>query len=87
MRFSLKARDWIKALLMAIGAPVVTFLIDSFNAEEVVINASKLTNIAISAGLVYILKNFFTDDLKVANKVISEKIESVKKDDEVKPTL
>ncbi len=83
MRYSLRVRDWLKAFFMAIGAPVLTFIMDSINADEPTINVNKLITVGISAGIMYLLKNFFTDDLKVANKVISEKIESVKKDNEV----
>lgn len=80
MRYSLKLRDWLKAALMAIGAPVLTFLLDSLNAEEFVFNWKKLVTVAASAGIVYILKNFFTDDTKVANAIISERIEAAKTD-------
>ena len=72
---------------MAVGAPVLTFILDSINAEEATINVNKLITVSISAGIVYLLKNFFTDDLKVANKVISEKIESVKKEDNEQKTI
>lgn len=80
MRYTLKLRDWIKAAIMAIGAPVLTFLLDSLNAENFVFNWSKLATVAASAGIVYILKNFFTDDMIVAQKVIEERIETVKEE-------
>lgn len=80
MRYTLKLRDWLKAALMAIGAPVLTFLLDSLNADEFVFNGKKLATVALSAGIVYILKNFFTDDTKVANAIITERIEAAKTD-------
>ena len=80
MRYTLKLRDWLKAALMAIGAPVLTFLLDSLNADELVFNSKKLATVALSAGIVYILKNFFTDDTKVANAIITERIEAAKTD-------
>jgi hypothetical protein len=80
MRYSLKLRDWLKAAIMAIGAPVLTFLLDSLNAENFVFNWGKLATVAASAGIVYILKNFFTDDMVVAQKVIEEKIAATKEE-------
>ena len=72
MRYSLKLRDWLKGLLMAIGAPVITFIIDSLNEGELTLNWTKLAVVALSAGLMYVLKNFFTDDVKTAVKVLDE---------------
>lgn len=72
MRYSLKLRDWLKGLLMAVGAPVLTFIIDSLNEGELTLNWRKLAVVAISAGLMYLLKNFFTDDVKTAVKVLDE---------------
>lgn len=72
MRYTLKFRDWMKGLIMAIGAPVLTFIIDSLNEGELTLNWRKLAIVALSAGLMYLLKNFFTDDVKSAVKVLHE---------------
>lgn len=71
-RFTLALRDYLKAFIMAVGAPVLTFIIDSLKAETIVYDWKKLLIVAISAGAAYLVKNFFTDDIKVAKEVLIE---------------
>lgn len=71
-RFSLAIRDYGKAIIMAIGAPVLTFIIDSLNAETFIFNWKKLILVAVSSGAAYLLKNFFTDDIKTAKNILGQ---------------
>lgn len=66
--FKLKLRDWLKGLIMAIGTPVL------YLAQELIPswNLPPLAKAAIAAAITYMLKNFFTDDVKVAEKVLNE---------------
>ncbi len=73
-RYKLLLRDYLKAVIMAIGAPVLTFIIDSLNADQFTFNWKKLLIVAISAGATYLLKNFFTDDIKTSKKILNETI-------------
>lgn len=59
-KFSLTAPDWLKGLLMAVGAPVITLIIQSTNAGSLVFDWKALLTVAISAAGMYLLKNFFT---------------------------
>lgn len=70
--YKLKARDWWKGLLMAVGVPVLTAIEQSLDAGQFVLNWHLLLKIAIGAFILYMGKNFLTDDEKVAGKIIAE---------------
>lgn len=59
-KFRLKLNDWEKALLIAIGTPVATIIINSLNAGLLVFNWKNILITGLSAGLAYIVKNFLT---------------------------
>lgn len=73
-KFTLKAKDWLKGLLIAVGAvisPNIVTIISSgrlLTAEELKYTAI----VALGAAITYITKNFFTDDVQVAEKTIVE---------------
>lgn len=68
MRFTLKLRDFLKGLLMGVGTPVLYVI------QELIPNwpLTPIEKAALSATIAYLLKNFFTDDTKVAKKVLTE---------------
>ena len=68
--FKLLKRDWLKGLVMAVGAPVLTFIYDSLKATEFVFEWKKLLLVAGSAGVAYLIKNFFTDDIKISKEIL-----------------
>lgn len=70
--FKLKLRDYLKGLLVAILSPVVAAVLESLNAGVVVINWTHIWQVALAAGLVYLGKNFLTDDFKVAAKIVAK---------------
>lgn len=60
-RFSLDKFDWLKAALMAAGTPIVEYLVESLNAGGFTgIDWKHAIAIGLSAGLLYILKNFLS---------------------------
>ena len=67
-RFSLKLRDWLKGLIIAVGTPVL------YLVQEMIPNwpLNPIEKAALSATVTYLIKNFFTDDVKVAEKVIEK---------------
>lgn len=67
-RFTLQARDFLKGLLMGVGTPVLIVV------QELIPNwpLTLIEKAALSATVTYLLKNFFTDDVKVATKVIDQ---------------
>lgn len=68
MKFSLKWHDLFKSLILAVGTPVLYLL------QEMIPhwNISALLKVAISALVTYLIKNFFTDDIKYAKKVLEK---------------
>lgn len=65
---SLKTRDFIKSLVLFIGAPVL------YELQKLLpgYNLPPLVMVGISAGITYLLKNLFTDDTKTAEKIVDE---------------
>lgn len=60
-RFSLDKFDFLKAALITAASPVVEYLIEALNAGGfIAINWKHAITIGISAGLVYIAKNFLS---------------------------
>lgn len=71
-RYTWHLRDFLKGALMAFGTAFLTTLTQVLNSGELPTGGQlKISAIAgISAIIFYLLKNFFTDDVKVAEKVI-----------------
>ncbi len=81
-RFSLQTRDYLKGSVLAFGTAVITTLTQSLNSGAMpTVVQLKVAGIAGLAALgAYFIKNFFTDDVKVAEKVIVEAKEQQVKD-------
>lgn len=73
-RFRLNLNDWQKALLIAILAPIVMAVQEALQAGSWDIDWKKAGMAGVAAGLVYLLKNFFTPQQVV--KQIEEKKKS-----------
>lgn len=73
-RFSLQWRDILKGLLVAFGTAFLTSLTQSLNSGTMPTLAQlKISAIAgVSAIVIYLTKNFFTDDVKVATKTLDD---------------
>lgn len=72
MRYSLRKRDFIRGLLMAVGVPALLIIQQSIAAGEMTFNWQQIWMAAVGGGLTYLLKNFFTDDVQSAKKVLTE---------------
>lgn len=59
-QFSLNLPDWLKGLLMAIGTPVIAVIIDSTSKGSLNFDWKLIATTAISAGGLYLMKNFLT---------------------------
>jgi len=69
-RFSINWNDLIKGLYMAVILPVLTVVQQSISHEELTFNW-RLIGLTALGGLVgYLIKNFFTDNVKDAEKTI-----------------
>ena len=69
-RFSINWNDLIKGLYMAVILPVLTTIQQSISNGELTFNW-RLIGLTSLAGLVgYIIKNFFTDNVKDAEKTL-----------------
>lgn len=73
-RFSLQTRDFLKGSLLAFGTAALTTLTQSLNSGAMPTLAQlKIAAVAGLAALTaYIIKNFLTDDVKVAEKIIAK---------------
>lgn len=72
MKYTLKVRDFLKAALIAIITPVLYVIQDSMSRGELTLHWNEIIVAAISGFVAYLIKNFFTDDIKIARKVIEK---------------
>lgn len=83
-KFTLNKQDWLRGLLMAIGSAVFTGLTTSLSSGKIGANDLKIAGIAgLGAGAMYIGKNFFTNDIKTAQKTIDKAVEKAIKKEEL----
>lgn len=81
--WTLKARDFLKGLILAVGTPVLILLqqlIPSWTpwlAEHLGNSGALIAQAALSAFVAYLLKNLATDDTKVAVKTLSKQNVSI----------
>ncbi len=73
-KYTLKLSDWLKGLLVAVGATIIPAFIALLNRGSfpTIPQLKAILISGISAGLFYVTKNFFTDDNKVAVNTINE---------------
>jgi len=66
--FTLKVRDFLKGLIMAVGTPVL------YMVQELIPNwpLNPIEKAGLSALVTYLIKNFFTNDTATAVKVVQE---------------
>ena len=69
---SLKLRDFLKGLVMAVIVPALLAIQQSITAGELVINWKSLGVAAIASFIGYLIKNVFTNDIPVAEAIIAE---------------
>jgi len=66
-RYSLSIRDFLKGFLIAVGTPAVYYLLSLLPVDM-----NPQLHLLLSAFAAYLIKNFFTDDVKVAEKVLDQ---------------
>ena len=69
---SLKLRDFLKGLVMAVIVPALLAIQQSLAAGELTINWKSLGITAVASFIGYLVKNLFTNDVPVAEKIIQE---------------
>lgn len=67
-KWTLQARDFLKGLVIAVGTPVLYLL------QELIPNwpLNQIEKAALSAFVTYLVKQFVTDDIKVAHKTLAK---------------
>ena len=70
--FSIGWMDFAKGLLMAALAPALIIIYNTVNTGSFDIDWKSVMAVAISSGLAYIIKNFFTNDVNASLKTISK---------------
>jgi hypothetical protein len=58
----LNIEDFFKGLIVAVLSALVTFLYNTMDSGEVVLNWKMITTTSLSAALAYIIKNYLTND-------------------------
>lgn len=59
-QFSLNIKDFLKGLLVAVIGAALTAIQTSISAGTIVFNWKEIGAVALTAGVAYLLKNFFT---------------------------
>ena len=77
-QYTIDIRDGVKALVVAILTPVILLVQQSIMANDLVFNWRTLAMAALSGGVGYLVKNFFTSS-EVKMKVSSEVAETIEK--------
>lgn len=68
--FSLNAKDFLRGALMAIIVPVLYIVQTSIDAGDLTFKWKQIAMAGIGGFVGYLIKNFFTDDVKAAQKTI-----------------
>lgn len=70
---SVSLRDFWRALIMAVGAPILTQVYDMVNSWSFTVEDWRLlVKYSASTFILYILKNYFTNDVPNAIKTIEK---------------
>ena len=85
-QFSINWADAGKGLIMAILTPIVFSLLSTISSGTLAVNWHNLLILALSAGLGYIAKNFFTPSAIVVKDAPQSQVDAIK-DGELKVTL
>ena len=72
MKYTLKTRDLLKGALMAVLVPAVYIIQTSLDAGVLTFNWKQILIASVSGLLAYLIKNFFTDDIKVAKNIVAQ---------------
>jgi len=70
--FTLNWRDFFKGLILAVIVPVLVTIQTSLAAGNVVFDWKAIGISSVAALIGYLIKNFFTNDIPVAEKILTE---------------
>lgn len=71
-RYQLRARDFIRGALMAVLTPVLYTIQASIANGELTFNWRTIGMTAAGGFVAYLLKNYFTDDVKASEKTLQQ---------------
>jgi len=66
--FKLKSADFWKGFIMAVGTPALYMVQEMIPGWDI----PAIAKLSLSAAVSYLIKNFFTDDVKQAEKTIEK---------------
>lgn len=66
----LKTKDFLKGLLISVGTAVLVVIQQSLSAGALTFDWKAIGMAAAGAAVTYLLKNYFTDDVKEAKKTL-----------------
>lgn len=69
-RFSINWNDFLKGLVMAVIMPVLAIIQSSISNGELTFNWKLIGLTAAGAFVAYLIKNFFSDNIKAAEKTL-----------------
>lgn len=69
-RFSINWNDFLKGLILAVIMPVLTIIQQSISNGELTFNWRLIGLTAAGAFVAYIIKNFFSDNVKAAQNTL-----------------
>lgn len=72
MKYSLNRRDWLKGLLMATIVPALYIIQSSVSEGSMVFNWKQIAMASVGGFVGYLIKNYFTDDVKAAEKILAD---------------
>lgn len=76
MRFTLSKLDGLKAIAMAVLTPAFTILAQTMANGSLTFDWKAIGTTTVSAVGAYLLKNFLTDDVKAAQKILDSQNKS-----------
>ena len=70
--WGLKVKDFLKGLFMAVGTSVLVIVQASVSEGSLILNWKQIGMVAAGTAITYLLKNFFTDDVKAAKETLTK---------------
>lgn len=70
--FSLNLKDVLKGLLLAVLTPAILIIEQSLDAGTLIFNWQQIAMASLAGGVAYLVKNFFTSEIKQPIKAKDE---------------
>ena len=84
--WGLKTKDFIKGLFVSVGTSVLVIVQATVSTGELTFNWKQIGMAAVGAAIAYLLKNFFTDDVKVAKETLTKEADKKRVNYFISPT-